>query len=63
MQNSNNLYGKKFLEQIAHRVMQEHGFLPDFSPAALDEMAHIQKIDTGVNNGRKRPAPVTMDFY
>jgi hypothetical protein len=53
MQNSNNLYGKKFLEQIAHRVMQEHGFLPDFSPAALDEMAHIQKIDTGV----------TMDFY
>lgn len=53
MQNSNNLYGKKFLEQIAHRVMQEHGFLPDFSPAALDEMAHIQKIDTGVTTDVK----------
>lgn len=30
--------GKIILEKIARRVMQEHGFLTDFSEAALDEL-------------------------
>ena len=47
MQNSNIKNGKSILEQIARRVMQEHGFLPDFSIAALDELSKIQNIDTG----------------
>ena len=47
MQNSNIKNGKSILEQIARRVMQEHGFLPDFSIAALDELSKIQNIDMG----------------
>ena len=47
MQNSNIKNGKSILEQIARRVMQEHGFLPDFSIAALDELFKIQNIDMG----------------
>jgi len=29
---------KSVIEQIAHRAMKEHGFLPDFSKAALHEL-------------------------
>jgi VacB/RNase II family 3'-5' exoribonuclease len=36
---------RDILEQIARRGMQEYGFLPDFSIAALDELAKIQKVD------------------
>jgi VacB/RNase II family 3'-5' exoribonuclease len=45
MQNQNNRNGKDILEQIARRVMQEHGFLPDFSIAALEELSKIQKVN------------------
>ena len=47
MQNTNTKNGKSILEQIARRVMQEHGFLSDFSIAALDELSKIQNIATG----------------
>ena len=36
MLNTHNENGKSILERIARRVMQENGFLPDFSVAALD---------------------------
>jgi VacB/RNase II family 3'-5' exoribonuclease len=42
MQSSNTKNGKNILEQIARRVMQEHGFLPDFSIAAIDQLSNIQ---------------------
>jgi VacB/RNase II family 3'-5' exoribonuclease len=47
MQNSNGKNGKTFLENIARRVMLEHGFQPDFSPAVLAEIENIE-------NNRKR---------
>jgi len=47
MPNPNNGKGKGILEQIARRVMKENGFLPDFSIAALNELAKIQKVDRG----------------
>ena len=47
MTTPNNKNGKNILEQIARRVMLEHGFLPDFSPAALDELAKIQQVNGG----------------
>src|SRR3569832_236096 len=31
------------LKGIARRAMVEHGLLPDFSPAAMAELAHIQR--------------------
>ena len=40
--------GKDILKRIARRVMKEHGFLPDFSKAALDELEKIQEVDWGV---------------
>ena len=46
MENSNTKNDKWILEQIARRTMQQHGFLPDFSPAALDELAKIQSSVT-----------------
>ncbi len=45
MQNSNGKYGRSYLEQIARRVMREHGFQTDFSPAVFDELSHIQNSD------------------
>ena len=39
--------GKSILEQIARRVMVEHGFQTDFSTAALSELAKIQNGDAG----------------
>jgi VacB/RNase II family 3'-5' exoribonuclease len=47
MQNSNTKNGKNILEQIARRVMQEHGFLPDFSIAAIDQLSNIQSKVSG----------------
>ena len=47
MTTPNNKNGKSILEQIARRVMLEHGFLPDFSPAALDELTKIQQVNGG----------------
>ena len=47
MQNSNTKNGKNILEQIARRVMQEHGFLPDFSIAAIDQLSNIQNKVSG----------------
>ncbi len=38
---------KDILERIARRVMQERGFLTDFSKAALDELEKIQVRDWG----------------
>ena len=37
--------GKSTLERIARRVMNEHGFLADFSTDALDELEKILRID------------------
>ena len=53
MQNTNIKNGKSILEQIARRVMQEHGFLPDFSIAALDELSKIQNIAAGTVDIKK----------
>jgi VacB/RNase II family 3'-5' exoribonuclease len=38
---------KDALERIARRVMTERGFLPDFSPAALDELENLQSANQG----------------
>ncbi len=43
MGNSTNGKAKGVLERIARRVMQERGFLPDFSKAVMDELETIQK--------------------
>src|ERR1035437_3971642 len=48
MTTPSNRNGKGILERIARRVMNEHGFLTDFSKAALDELARIQQVDLGV---------------
>jgi VacB/RNase II family 3'-5' exoribonuclease len=45
--------GKGILERIARRVMQERGFLPDFSRAALNELETIQQIDWGLEAHKK----------
>jgi exoribonuclease-2 len=45
----NNNNGKNILGQIARRVMLEHGFQPDFSVAALDELAKIQNGNEATN--------------
>jgi VacB/RNase II family 3'-5' exoribonuclease len=47
MSNSPNGSGKGNLERIARRVMNEHGFLPDFSRAALNELENLQQGDWG----------------
>ena len=47
MTTSDNKNGKSRLEQIARRVMQENGFLADFSTAVLDELSKIQNITAG----------------
>jgi VacB/RNase II family 3'-5' exoribonuclease len=53
MQNTNTKNGKNILEQIARRVMQEHGFLPDFSVAAIDQLSNIQSNVSGTIATRK----------
>ena len=53
MQNPNIKNGKSILEQIARRVMQEHGFLTDFSVAALAQLSNIQNIVTGTTATKK----------
>ena len=45
----NNKNGKNVLEQIARRVMLEHGFQPDFSVAALDELAKMRNGNEATN--------------
>jgi VacB/RNase II family 3'-5' exoribonuclease len=47
MSTSPNGSGKSILEQIARRIMQERGFLTDFSKDALDELEKIQQVDWG----------------
>jgi len=44
---------KDILERIARRVMQERGFLTDFSKAALDELEKIQVRDWGAKADKK----------
>ena len=53
MSTSPNGSGKGILERIARRVMKEHGFLPDFSRAALNELEKIQQVDWGVEAQKK----------
>jgi len=53
MQNINTKNGKTILEQIARRVMQEHGFLPDFSAAVLNELSNIRNIVAGTTDINK----------
>jgi exoribonuclease-2 len=45
----NNKNGKNILDQIARRVMLEHGFQPDFSAAALDKLAKIRNGNEASN--------------
>jgi hypothetical protein len=45
--------GKSILERIARRVMQEKGFLTDFSVAALDELKNIQQVNPGIETAKK----------
>jgi len=53
MTTSDKKTGKSILEQIARRVMQEQGFLPDFSSAALEEMEQIQNTIAPVTAVKK----------
>ena len=53
MTTPNNKNGKSILAQIARRVMQENGFLPDFSPAVLDELVKIQQVNGGTASAIK----------
>ena len=48
-----NENGKSVLENIARRVMQENGFLTDFSVAALDELKNIQQTNPGIETAQK----------
>jgi exoribonuclease-2 len=45
--NSRDLPDRVILQRIAHRVMLEAGFLPDFSSAALDEVGKLQVREAG----------------
>ena len=44
---------KGILERIARRVMTEHGFLVDFSEAALNEVEKIAQVDWAAKSTRK----------
>ena len=41
---------KGALTQIARRAMQTHGFLPDFSAAAIKELKTVQRADQGAES-------------
>ena len=41
---------KGALAQIARRAMQAHGFLPDFSAAAVKELETVQPVDRGAKS-------------
>ncbi len=41
---------KRALAQIARRAMQAHGFLPDFSAAAVEELETVQSVDRGAES-------------
>src|SRR5512137_2744828 len=41
---------KGALAQIARRAMQAHGFLPDFSAAAIKELETVQPVDRGAGS-------------
>ncbi len=45
MSAATNLAGRVALERIARRVMEEHGFLTDFSEAALGELERLPATD------------------
>ena len=51
---------KVLLERIAHRVMKERGFLPDFSRAALKELEKIQRVDWGAEISPEGLAPPAL---
>jgi exoribonuclease-2 len=53
MSTHNNGNKKSILEQIARRVMKEHGFLPDFSEAVLIELDKIREVDLVATVHRK----------
>ena len=44
---------KGALAQIARRAMQAHGFLPDFSAAAIKELETVQPVDRGAESPAK----------
>jgi len=44
---------KDILERIASRVMKEHGFLSDFSQAALDELINMHEINWSIAVNKK----------
>jgi exoribonuclease R len=44
---------KGILERIAYRAMKEHGFHPDFSRAALDELVKMHRVDWGRESSMK----------
>lgn len=45
MKTQSNRKGKGILEQIARRVMKQHGFLPDFPVAVLNDLEKIHKAN------------------
>lgn len=53
MMNSHERQHRAILQDIAHRVMLERGLLPDFSAAALAELAKIQS-PAAINNAPVR---------
>ena len=52
--------GKGILERIARRVMTEHGFLTDFSQAALDELKNMHEVDWQANTVQERLASIAL---
>ena len=49
---------RAILQDIAHRVMLERGFLPDFSAAALDELGRLQMLAANKAGSAEVPAGI-----
>lgn len=59
--NTNNKYHRSLLQSIARRAMLERGLLPEFSTAALRELARLQP-PTGPANAATEDAPAIRDL-
>src|ERR1041384_139890 len=51
---------RRFLQEIAHEAMRDRGFEPDFSPAAMEQVAALEKQIP--NPKTQIPKPNTRDL-
>src|ERR1051325_2025133 len=51
---------RRFLQEIAHEAMRDRGFEPDFSPAAMEQVAALEKQSPTPN--AQRPMPNVRDL-